>query len=64
MNALQRVDFQVTPPEGSYYLFANYHQVSPLQGLSPADAAMFLIKKVGVASVPGDNFYHSGDGGD
>ena len=64
MNALQRVGFQVTPPEGSYYLFANYHQVSPLQGLSPADAAMVLIKEIGVASVPGDNFYHSGDGGD
>ena len=61
MAALRRVGFQVTPPEGSYYLFANYRQVTALQDLSPMDATLFLLTKVGVASVPGDNFYQVGE---
>ena len=64
MTALQQVGFQITPPEGSYYLFANYRQIPVLRELSPTDAAMFLIKKIGVASVPGDNFYQVGNSGD
>ena len=64
MEALQRVGFQITPPEGSYYLFANYRHIPVLRELSPTDAAMFLIKKIGVASVPGDNFYEIGNSGD
>ena len=63
MEGLRRVGFQVSPPEGSYYLFANYRGVDALTNLSPMDAAMFLIEKVGVASVPGDNFYRVGDEG-
>jgi aspartate/methionine/tyrosine aminotransferase len=31
--------------------------------MAPTDAAMHLIEKVGVASVPGDNFYREGDEG-
>ena len=63
MDGLRRAGFQVSPPEGSYYLFADYTQVGALQGLAPMEAALFLIEKVGVASVPGDNFYHVGDEG-
>ena len=63
MAGLRQVGFQVSPPEGSYYLFANYRGVDALKGMSPMDAAMFLIEKVGVASVPGDNFYRVGDEG-
>ena len=64
VNALRKVGFQISPPEGSYYLFANYRQVEALKDMSPVDAAMFLIEKVGVASVPGDNFYRVGNEGD
>jgi aminotransferase len=63
MDGLRTVGFQLSPPEGSYYLFANYRQVPALRQLSPMDAAMHLIEKVGVASVPGDNFYRVGDEG-
>ena len=35
-----------------------------LKGMTPMDAAIFLIKDVGVATVPGDNFYAVGDSGD
>jgi aminotransferase len=63
VEALQGIGFTVIPPEGSYYLFANYSNVPALRGLSPMEAAMYLIKEVGVASVPGDNFYALGDFG-
>ena len=63
VGGLRKVGFQVSPPEGSYYLFSNYRDVDRLKGLSPMDAAMFLIKDVGVATVPGDNFYKVGDEG-
>ena len=63
IEALQRANFTVTPPQGSYYLFANYSNVPALSNLSPTEAAMYLIKETGVASVPGDNFYAVGDFG-
>ncbi len=56
---LRSVGFALTPPEGAYYLFADYRQVPALAALSTLDAAMHLIKEVGVAAVPGDNFYSS-----
>ena len=63
-QALQNAGFQVTPPEGSYYLFADYTSVPGLRGVSPMDAAIYLIREIGVASVPGDNFYAVGNYGD
>jgi len=62
-EALQKAGFVTTPPEGAYYIFANYSNVPALSSLSPMDAAMYLIEKNGVASVPGDNFYAIGDYG-
>jgi aminotransferase len=64
MDGLRRVGFRLSPPEGSYYLFADYREVPALAALSPMDAAMWLIQQVGVASVPGDNFYRVGNEGD
>ena len=62
-DALKEVGFGVVVPQGAYYLFANYRSVRELNGLDPMDAAMYLMKEVGVASVPGDNFYgKSADG--
>ncbi len=60
MAGLRRAGFHVTPPEGAYYLFADYRSVPALQALSPMEAAMFLIQQVGVAPVPGDDFYAIG----
>lgn len=54
---LRSVGFALTPPEGAYYLFADYRKVPALSALDSFDAAMYLIKEVGVATVPGDNFY-------
>ncbi len=63
-ESLESIGFKVTPPEGSYYLFADYTNVPALKGMSPMDAAIYLIKEVGVATVPGDNFYAIGNSGD
>jgi aspartate/methionine/tyrosine aminotransferase len=62
-KALKEAGFQVIVPEGSYYLFVDYRTVNKLNDLGPMEAAMYLMEKVGVACVPGDNFYgKSSDG--
>ncbi len=63
VGALRKVGFGVSPPAGAYYVFARYPGVPGIGGLSPMAAAQHLIERVGVASVPGDNFYSSGDAG-
>ena len=64
LGGLREVGFATSPPEGAYYLFADYRSVPALADMSPTDAAMYLIREVGVATVPGDNFYATGDEGD
>ncbi|KAL7550763.1 hypothetical protein ACHAWF_017005, partial [Thalassiosira exigua] len=61
---LKQVGFEVVIPQGSYYLFAAYRGVSQLKDLAPMDASMYMIREVGVAVVPGDNFYGKSSDGD
>mmetsp|Transcript_11063 Transcript_11063/g.24383 ORF Transcript_11063/g.24383 Transcript_11063/m.24383 type:complete len:440 (-) Transcript_11063:113-1432(-) len=56
-EALKEVGFGVLSPEGAYYLFVDYRGVDELKDLAPMDAALYLMREVGVAVVPGDNFY-------
>ncbi|MDA0712356.1 MAG: aminotransferase class I/II-fold pyridoxal phosphate-dependent enzyme, partial [bacterium] len=63
VNALRQMGFQITPPDGAYYCFTNYRTVAALNQMSPTKASMYLIEKLGVASVPGDNFYQQGTQG-
>ena len=63
-EALESIGFGVIPPEGAYYLFADYSNVPAIRNLAPMDAAMYLIKETGVAAIPGDNFYAVGNYGD
>ncbi len=64
IGGLREIGFAATPPEGAYYLFADYRRVPALAAMSPTQAAMFLIEQAGVATVPGDNFYATGPEGD
>lgn len=64
INSLRDVGFDVMFPEGSYYLFADYSKVESIKNLSAMEAAVYLIEKIGVATVPGDNFYRNGSYGD
>ena len=63
-EALAAVGFRFVCPQGAYYLFANFKNVSALKELCPMDAAMHLIEQIGVATVPGDNFYAKSSDGD
>jgi aspartate/methionine/tyrosine aminotransferase len=55
---LQDLGFGIAVPQGAYYLFAEYRSVPALAHYQSAmAAAMFLLTEVGVACVPGDNFY-------
>lgn len=63
-SALRRAGFGVSSPEGAYYLFARYRDVPGLGDRGPMSAALHLLTDVGVASVPGDNFYATGRDGD
>jgi len=56
-EALMAKGFEVIPPQGAYYLFVNYTSVPGLVGMTSEQAAMHLLKTIGVACVPGDNFY-------
>ena len=62
-TALRDAGFRVTEPRGAYYLFADYRAVPEIGRLGPMAAAVRLIERVGVAAVPGDNFYGRGDAG-
>ena len=64
LGGLRGVGFAASAPEGAYYLFADYRSVPALSAMSPTEAAMHLIREVGVATVPGDNFYATGNEGD
>ena len=56
-GALREAGFRMTEPRGAYYFLADYRGVADLAQLDPLPAAMHLIERVGVAAVPGDNFY-------
>ena len=58
-GGLTSAGFSVTPPQGAYYLLADFTKVPGLSNLTSMDAAMHLIREVGVASVPGSNCYHN-----
>lgn len=56
-EVLTDVGFGVVVPQGAYYLFVDYRGVDQLKEFAPMDAAMYMMREVGVAVVPGDNFY-------
>jgi aspartate/methionine/tyrosine aminotransferase len=56
-DALISAGFEVIVPQGAYYLFVGYTTVPALAGMASMEAAMYMLKTVGVACVPGDNFF-------
>ncbi len=53
-RALVGAGFQCTPPQGAYYILADFSAISDL----PDDQfATWLTKEIGVAPVPGSSFY-------
>jgi aminotransferase len=58
-KALAKAGLTPWVPQGAYYVLAD---VSQLPGETSKEKAMHLLHKTGVASVPGEAFYHGSDG--
>ena len=57
--ALAESGFRCTPPEGAYYILADYSELSELDDTA---FAVWLSREVGVTPVPGSSFFARGDG--
>jgi aminotransferase len=53
-RGLEEAGFRVTPPQGAYYVLADF---SALSDLPDDQFAVWLTREVGVAPVPGSSFY-------
>jgi aminotransferase len=60
-GALQKAGLPPLVPQGAYYVLAD---VSRLPGATSKEKAMHLLSKTGVASVPGEAFFHGNNGND
>ncbi len=60
-DALTRAGLLPYVPQGAYYVLAD---TSSLPGRSSKQKAMYLLEQTGVASVPGEAFFHNGGGKD
>lgn len=60
-NALDEARLTPCMPQGSYYVLADS---SRLPGRSSKERAMHLLRETGVASVPGEAFFHDAGGQD
>ncbi len=58
--ALETAGFEVTRPQGAYYVLAGYRDA--LGELDPYAAVLELIDRVAINAVPGDLFYENGEG--
>jgi aminotransferase len=54
---LAQAGFRFTPPDGAYYILADY---SALSDLGDTAFAMWLTKEAGIATVPGSSFHLPG----
>jgi aspartate/methionine/tyrosine aminotransferase len=53
-EGLRAAGFSLTPPQGAYYVLADF---SALSDLPDTQFAVWLTKEIGVAPVPGSSFY-------
>ena len=58
-DALKFVGLEPHVPQGAYYILAD---ISAIPGKSSKDRAMNLLQQTGIASVPGEAFYHDNAG--
>jgi aminotransferase len=53
-NALLEVGFELEPPEGAYYIMAG---ITAFGATDDVDFARYLVRDIGVATVPGSSFF-------
>jgi aspartate/methionine/tyrosine aminotransferase len=54
--ALHEAGFSFAIPEGSYYILADYAELSDR---GDVEFAKWMAREIGVATVPGSSFYHA-----
>ncbi|MDA4122744.1 MAG: pyridoxal phosphate-dependent aminotransferase [Thaumarchaeota archaeon] len=59
-RSLSELGFNFQPPEGAYYIFADFEQIRKVDDYAFAE---WLVKEVGVAVVPASSFYADRSGG-
>lgn len=59
-QALAKAGLTPSIPQGAYYVLAD---ASRLPGITGKERALFLLKTIGLAGVPGDAFFSGTDGG-
>lgn len=64
-NTLRTIGFTFREPEGAYYLLASFRDLAErFEGFgSDAEACETLIRKAGVATIPGNSFFEDPDDG-
>ncbi len=63
-GALLETPLQPIKPSGAYYIMCDCAEIMATKGLKTSlELAMFLVKEVGIATVPGSSFYSSGENG-
>lgn len=60
-DALTSAGFKCILPEGAYYILADISELAG--GMDDVEFAKYLVKEVGVASVPGSSFYSDAEMG-
>lgn len=60
-GVLESIGLPPYVPQGAYYVLAD---ASRVPGRNSKERAMFLLAQTGVASVPGEAFFHNGEGKD
>jgi aspartate/methionine/tyrosine aminotransferase len=65
-SALVETGFRCTPPEGAYYILADFSGLSELvrstNKVDDTEFAVWLSREVGVTPVPGSSFFREGGG--
>jgi aspartate/methionine/tyrosine aminotransferase len=62
LDAVEEAGFVAYKPRGAYYILTDVAHFLPVHGCRDDHAfAMFLVKEIGVATVPGSSFYAHGD---
>ena len=60
IDMLHDAGFHATPPEGAYYVMADFSAIQP--AMDDLEFTRWLISERQVAVVPGSSFYHDGSG--
>jgi aminotransferase len=54
---LQDAGFRCEAPEGAYYVMADFSELRPRADMADREFALWLVKDVGLAGVPGGSFF-------